>query len=343
MAIQAHTQIFLKEWLSKQGLSAQTQINLLLGDGSTRRFYRVLDFDSKKSYILLSDPEWKQSRDYGPHQLALSQAKIAVPQFWQVDESNGVILMEDLGDELLQHRISLVPQETEKWLLKAVELLAHLHGKLFPVPKELPVAGRSFDETKYFEEISFTLEHLRKGYLGLPALGSQQLQSLRAFCSQLGSLSPQVFCHRDYHCRNLLVHRDQLFMIDFQDARLGSPAYDLASLLFDAYTPISESTREKLFLQYQQSLAPYTLSRAIDFEKLKEDLWKVAYQRTLKAAGSFASFWTRFGKETHLVYIEPALKLSLLIEKTIPIPESVRSAMEVDKMLEALYAKKSHT
>ena len=313
-----------------------------MGDGSTRRFYRLLDLAAKKSYILLSDPEWRQSQDYAPHQLALSKAQIPVPQFWRVDPSSGIILMEDLGDELLQNRMASNPQEKEAWLKQAVELLAHLHGRLFPVSQELPVSKRSFDEAKYFEEFSFTLEHLRRGYLGLAALDPEQLESLKVFCAELGSFGPQVFCHRDYHCRNLLVHQNRLFMIDFQDARLGSPAYDLASLLFDAYTPISESKREELFTCYQKAVAPFPLAQLIHFKELKEDLWKVAYQRTLKAAGSFASFWTRLKKESHLVYIEPALKLSLLIENTVSIPENVRSALEVDKMLKALYAKKSN-
>jgi len=272
----------------------------------------------------------------------LSQAQIPVPQFVATDPKAGVILMEDLGDVLLQNRIQANPQEKEIWLSRAVELLSQLHSRLFPVPQELPAHQRSFDGAKYFEELSFTFKHLREGFLGLAPLKASQLQEVKNFCEALAQSQPLVFSHRDYHCRNLMVHSDQLFMIDFQDARLGPPAYDLASLLFDAYLPISEPLRESLIAQYLKDISQSTLGQKVAPSTMKEDLFKVAFQRTLKAAGSFASFWTRFQKKTHLVYIEPALKLTQSIETFSLIPENVRSAVEVDKMLEALYAKKTN-
>ncbi|NBX83622.1 hypothetical protein EBQ90_11160 [bacterium] len=337
MTTHAHSETFLRSWLVKQGLSAELRIQLLLGDGSTRCFYRVTD--STASWILISDPEWKQSQDYSPHQKALAAAQLPVPQFRHVDPATGLLLMEDLGDELLQLRIQKRPLEGPEWLTKAAELLAHLHGKLYPVPKTLPIAARRFDAEKYFQELCFTLEHLRGGFLGLSPLPQKTLQVIRAWCEELERLRPEVFCHRDYHCRNIIVHQERLSLIDFQDARLGPPAYDLASLVFDAYTPMTPDLRTRLINTYRNTLEAYPISQHVSWEQFQPDLMRVAYQRTLKAAGSFASFWTRNKKKTHLQYIEPALRLAQLSEAAGVIPSAVAAAFEIDTMLKTLHEK----
>jgi hypothetical protein len=342
MVTHPHSLEFLNRWLVKEGFSKKVSVRLLLGDGSTRCFYRIEDPEHRASWILVSDPEWKQTQDYPAHQKALESAQIPVPVFRSVDPKEGVLLMQDLGDELLQHRIQKEPTQKEEWLKKAAILLAHLHGRLYPVPQELPVTQRRFDETKLFEELSFTLEHLRHAYLGLKPLETRSLSAIKNFCRTLDNLSPQVFCHRDYHCRNLLVHQNNLWMIDFQDARLGPPGYDLASLVFDAYVPISNELRLNLIRTYLKTLESYPLRRAIEDTSFERDLHLLAYQRTLKAAGSFASFWTRFKKTTHLAYIEPALKMAKSIEALGLIPNDVTSAFEIDKLLKQLHGKEKH-
>ena len=56
---------------------------------------------------------------------------------------------------------------------------------------------------------------------------------------------PRVLCHRDYHSRNLMLHDEQLYIIDFQDARMGPDTYDLVSLLRDSYVDLPEQTVER--------------------------------------------------------------------------------------------------
>lgn len=342
MAIHSHNTGFLVNWLVTAGFSEKVSVKLLLGDGSTRCFYRVQEPGHPTSWILISDPQWNQTRDYPAHQKALADAQIPVPVFKKIDPKQGVLLMQDFGDELLQHRIQKEPNKKEEWLTKAATLLAHLHGRLFPVSKDLPVSERRFDEAKLFEELSFTLEHLREKYLGLSSLNSEGLEAIKKFCGGLGKLLPTVFCHRDYHCRNLLVHQNELWMIDFQDARLGPPGYDLASLAFDAYMPISEELRNSLITTYLKTLEAYPLRKEINDQNFEKDLYLLAYQRTLKAAGSFASFWNRFKKPTHLSYIEPALLMARSVEAIGLIPKDVTRALEIDTLLKKLHGKEKN-
>lgn len=302
------------EWLTKVRVLHQEPFTVepLAGDGSTRTFYRV--HLKNRTLCLLSDPGWDLSRDYAPHQGYLETHGIPVPKFLEVDSEAGFLLMEDLGDRLLQSEIREVPGSQRQWLERSVELLAKLHGKTYPVPRHLPVAGRSFDGEKYSAELGFTLEHLYAGFLGWPRHTAAALQD---FCTHIARLGPRVFCHRDYHTRNILLKDGALYLIDFQDARMGSPHYDLASLLYDAYISLSASERDALSALYRKHLEKFPVGKLVDWDHFELDLRAVAFQRVLKAAGSFASFYTRYSKKLHLPYLVPALETALALTQEV--------------------------
>jgi N-acetylmuramate 1-kinase len=91
---------------------------------------------------------------------------------------------------------------------------------------------------------------------------------------------PRVLCHRDYHSRNLMVHAGQLFVIDFQDARMGPNTYDLVSLLRDSYVDLPETLVESLRDDFGAEVdeSPVEFRRRFDV---------MAMQRNLKALGTF--------------------------------------------------------
>jgi aminoglycoside/choline kinase family phosphotransferase len=286
---------------------------LLLGDGSNRSFYRVET--EQQNFILVSDPHWTQTQDYPAHQEFLKTLSLPVPEFFVSDPKQGFLLMQDLGDELLQTRIQSHPSSKMVWLEQAIRLLGDLHGKSYPVPKTLPAASRFFDAEKYLTELLFTFEYLHQKLLNLPKISDSTRHELSRFCQIIAQIEPGVFSHRDYHCRNLLVQNDQVWIIDFQDARIGSPHYDVASLVYDAYLPLSNSERELLINAYKSQLSQHSVSKKIAWHIFESDLKQVAFQRTIKAAGSFASFFIRFGKTTHWPYLVPALRSALSLQQ----------------------------
>jgi N-acetylmuramate 1-kinase len=302
-------------WLSSKNEKIGASIAPLAGDGSTRQFFRVKGRagGGEKTWVLLSDDGWISSKDYAPHQLYLRRIGIPVPEFHEVDPAQGFLVMEDLGDELLQERMRR-SEDALRWLDAATRLVAQLHGKAYPVPADLPVSTRRFDAQKFFDELCFTGEHLVVGLLKGTPWTDLQKKEIRHFCEEIAGIDPQVFCHRDYHTRNLLVHGNRLFMIDFQDARLGPPHYDLASLLFDAYVPITDDNRRTLIAAYRDEVRRFPLGKIIDWANFDRDLARIAVQRTIKAAGSFASFFTRYGKRTHLPYLLPCLHTALALQ-----------------------------
>jgi N-acetylmuramate 1-kinase len=94
-----------------------------------------------------------------------------------------------------------------------------------------------------------------------------------------------VLCHRDYHSRNLMLHESQLYMIDFQDARMGPDTYDLASLLRDSYVDITDRDLDELIAYF---LALKTRDGAApDADQFRRRFDVMALQRNLKALGTF--------------------------------------------------------
>lgn len=307
---------------------------LLAGDGSTRTFFRVRT--ATHSAVVVIDPSWDQTHDYSAHQAFLSGLGIAVPEFLAEDASLGVLLMEDLGDIYLQSAILNDANQRLSLFQNAVDVLVDLHGKTFPVPKSLPVATRSFDAKKFMEEMRFTESHLLEGLLGIGAWTTREVGLVDSLSRKISELGPPVFCHRDYHTRNILYSEGRLVLIDFQDARLGCPHYDLASLLYDPYVPVTADERRVLLRRYQDQLQTYTVSKLLKWEKFDNDLELIALQRLIKAAGSFASFFTRFGKKSHLSYIKPALQTA----QGLSFPPVAGFSFPFDRWLSALESAK---
>jgi N-acetylmuramate 1-kinase len=132
-------------------------------------------------------------------------------------------------------------------------------------------------------ELEFFVKHFVIGYRGA-ALSDAERAALQdewsAIVTELAS-EPRVLCHRDYHSRNLMLSDGRLYIIDFQDARLGPDTYDLVSLLRDSYVDIADRELDELIAYF---LALKGITDAAEFRR-RFDL--MALQRNLKALGTF--------------------------------------------------------
>mgnify|MGYP003348930408 CR=1 FL=1 len=90
-----------------------------------------------------------------------------------------------------------------------------------------------------------------------------------------------MLCHRDYHSRNLMLHRGRLVLIDFQDARMGPDTYDLASLLRDSYVDIAEHEVDLLIAHFRR------LAGIQDADEFRRRFDLMSVQRNIKALGTF--------------------------------------------------------
>ena len=118
---------------------------------------------------------------------------------------------------------------------------------------------------------------------------------------------PRVLCHRDYHSRNLMLHDGGLFIIDFQDARMGPDTYDLVSLLRDSYVDLDSRQVDELiayFLALKHGTAACRPAEAAEFRR-RFDL--MALQRNFKALGTFGYMTVARGNPVYIQYIPRTL------------------------------------
>ena len=114
---------------------------------------------------------------------------------------------------------------------------------------------------------------------------------------------PRVLCHRDYHSRNLMLHEGQLYIIDFQDARMGPDTYDLVSLLRDSYVDLPEQTVGELIAYF------LALKGSRDTEQeFRPRFHLMALQRNLKALGTFGYQTTARRNPVYIQYIPRTLR-----------------------------------
>jgi aminoglycoside/choline kinase family phosphotransferase len=219
----------------------------------------------------------------------------------------GVLALEDLGDVTLQaHLGAATPAEHAARYRQAVALIATLQkrGAELASAAYLPY-GIAFDTEKLTWELDFFTKHFIEAYRGVVIAAPARAELRQAFAELIAELTaePRVLCHRDYHSRNLMLHHDRLYIIDFQDARMGPDTYDLVSLLRDSYVDLPEHTVEEL-IAYFLALKGQEGTES-EFRKRFDTM---ALQRNLKALGTFGYQTTARRNPVYIQYIPRTLR-----------------------------------
>jgi aminoglycoside/choline kinase family phosphotransferase len=293
-------------------------IEKLPGDASTRRYYRIKT--TTQDLVAMSMEPFEEMGGNIPFlaiQRHLARCGVDVPNVIDFDPAKGLILLEDLGDITLLRRLHEVESEAEerRYFEKAIDALVKMHvnsgpSKAMSDEERTAVEGfrLKFDVEKLMWEVNFTMEHFFFKFLQRKINDSDLAVIQDGFtkiCTELDSI-PTVFTHRDYHSRNLMIKgegkNERFILIDFQDARMGPPQYDLASLLRDSYYLLEEKQIEDLVDYYLMRMKEEGAEMKDKSLFLRQfDL--MAVQRNFKAIGSFASFQNRRGNPAYLKFI----------------------------------------
>jgi aminoglycoside/choline kinase family phosphotransferase len=275
-------------YLQRTGLAAKApRVVPLTGDASDRRYYRILAPDSPSIVLsLYSSPFDFDTLSFVNVARLLSRLPVPIPTVLGHAEDLGILALQDLGDVTLQaHLGAASPAEHAALYRQAVALIAALQrrGAELACAEYLPY-GIAFDVEKLTWELDFFIKHFVEAYRGvvIPAPARDALHGEFASLIETLASEPRVLCHRDYHSRNLMLHEGELYIIDFQDARMGPDTYDLVSLLRDSYVDLPEQTVGEL-IAYFLALQGQTAGEA-EFRR-RFDL--MALQRNLKALGTF--------------------------------------------------------
>lgn len=286
----------LRAFIERAGWG-DAQVTPLAGDASNRRYDRLMQPDGRRAVVMDAPPA--KGEDIGPFvRIAtyLTSAGLSAPRIFAQDAQQGFLLLEDLGDDLFARVLERDPGLEHMFYAAAVDVLGHLHRAPPPAlapydaATTAPLAALAFDW--YQHGVTGTVDTVaRDGFL-------QDFQALLAPLDQ----QPSVLVQRDYHAENLLWLPDRdgparVGLLDFQDAMLGHPAYDLVSVLQDARRDVAPALEQRM------------IARFLDQNPQDKDRFATAYailgaQRNLRIMGVFARLCLRDGK-AHYVDLIP--------------------------------------
>jgi N-acetylmuramate 1-kinase len=307
----AHARI--DQYLDEQGLKpVVTKVLPLTGDASDRRYFRVLLRDRPSIVLALhAGPIQFETLPFVLIARLMNAIPLPVPEILHHSNALGVIAQQDLGDVTLQAHLGAASADEHAALYRqAVSFIALLQhrGEELRSP-EYPPYRVAFDTDKLSWELEFFYKYFVRQYRGLsPPVNVQQALSREwsAIVEELAS-EPRVLCHRDYHSRNLMLREASLFIIDFQDARMGPDTYDLVSLLRDSYVDLSSQQVDELiayFLAVRGGPTQVSMQAAAEFRRRFDVM---ALQRNLKALGTFGYQTVTRGNTVYIQYIPRTL------------------------------------
>ena len=276
----------LDSFLAQHGL-AGAAVTLVAADASFRRYFRVTAADGRNTVLMDAPPPREDPKPFIDIARYLVGHDFRAPQIFAQDFDRGLVLIEDFGDLQMRQHLDAAPQDADGIYRKAIDALVRL--------AETPVADLPpYDEATYLREVNL----LTEWYMPAMALEFDQ-NEYEALWS--AALAPVAHTHsvtvlRDYHAENImLLEGGEQGIIDFQDALIGHPAYDLVSLLQDARRDVSPELEAAMLEYYSDTAEPnddFDLHYAI-----------LGAQRNTKIIGIFTRLWKRDRKDRYLGFL----------------------------------------
>jgi N-acetylmuramate 1-kinase len=337
--------VIIQNLLEKAGFvtfTSLTEVEKLAGDGSDRLFFRLHLPNTPPLLAIIASPffdkgliEAKSTFRIGTH---LFDKGVPVPEIFGFEARDGAVLCADLGDMHLQN-IACSPdgfEKAEKFYRQAIDALVALQI----VGKENFDLRYCWDTSKYDEKLMLERESgyfyrsFCRDFLGMIPDDHRITLEFQRMAHKASREPSSYLLHRDYQSRNLMVHEKNVYIIDFQGARMGPLGYDLASLLIDPYAGLTASQQEKIYLYYIECMSQRI---ALDPDQFHEGYLQLALQRNLQIIGAFAFLSQIKGKKFFKKYIFPAVcSLSSLLDRLpgIPYPYLTQLVMEIIERLE---------
>lgn len=289
----------LSTWLSATLQQAEFTLSTASADASFRRYFRVhLASPCLGHCTLIAMDAPPPQEDCTPF-VNIAQlffgASLNVPQILAQDLAHGFLLLSDLGDDTYLTKLN--EQSAPKLYQDATNALIKL--QLASKPHVLP----AYDEALLTREMQLFPDWYVAKHLNVVLSAEQQAVLTKTFkvLNQNILAQPQVYVHRDYHSRNLMITQENNpGILDFQDAVFGAITYDLVSLLKDAYISWDEEQIIDWAVRYWQPARKAGLPVPDDFSEFYRDFEWMGAQRHIKVLGIFARLSHRDGKNGYI-------------------------------------------
>jgi N-acetylmuramate 1-kinase len=306
-------------------------LSALAGDASSRRYYRaILTGPGTPSSVIIMELPSGSVLPLSSEELAvfkeplkelpflnvhrfLTKIGVRVPRLYGQSLDAGFLFLEDLGDLALWDRVQgLPPSEVLAWYQKAIDELLLLQIRGTSERDDSCIAFQQrFDFRLYLWEFDHFLEYglqKRPGTRATPPQLEQLKNVFSEIARRLSDLPPCVN-HRDYHSWNLMIHDEAVAVIDFQDALLAPPQYDLASLLNDRITDsVIQPDLEAKLVSYYVDQKIDLEQQSINRDEFVEMYLLSAIQRDLKVVGRFYYLDIVKGKTAYKKFIPPTVR-----------------------------------
>lgn len=264
---------------------AGAKILPLAGDASFRRYFRVVDGD-RRAVLMDAPPPHEDPRPFVSVATFLHAIGLRAPTIHARDLEAGLLLIEDFGDDRMREVIDANPALEVDAYRGVVDVLIDLHRH---APPELHRHGLE----NWLDEVGlFTEWYCPQQALNVDAAAFRSAWEAVLVPVDAASIN-WVTELRDYHAENIMLTdgtgNDRFGLLDFQDARIGHPAYDLVSMLQDARRDVSPSVETAMLAHYK---AKTGRNKSFD-----DAYWSLGAQRNTRILGVFVRLWKRDGKE----------------------------------------------
>jgi aminoglycoside/choline kinase family phosphotransferase len=287
----------VKAWLKglapKYGLQLET-LAPASADASFRRYFRLAARDGVTMIVMDAPPPRENIAPFMKVDALMHQAGLNVPQLYETDEGQGLILMSDLGR---QTYLDVLTEDNAFGLFDAATD-ALVEWQRISKPGILP----EYDHAVLKREIDLFPEWYVARHRGYRMNDKQREIVGECFEKIIAHnlAENRVFVHRDFMPRNLMVSNPNPGVIDFQDALYGPVSYDIASLMRDAFVSWGESFVLDTTIRYWEKARKAGIAVPEDFGVFWEDVEWMGMQRHLKVLGIFARINYRDGKPKYL-------------------------------------------
>lgn len=317
----------LKHWLGTLVTPAVLvdSIRPASADASFRRYFRVDSADGATYIAMDAPPPQEDVRPFIHVAELFGQTGVSVPHILAQDIEQGFLLLSDLGVTTYLNQLN--PDTAHQLYLDAIDSLVLLQAH--SQPGVLP----EYDRAMLLRELQLFPEWYVAKHLGATLTDAQQADLNKVFDVLLANnlAQPQVYVHRDYHSRNLMVlSKGNPGILDFQDAVYGPITYDLVSLLRDAYIQWDEEMVLDWAIRYWERARRAGLPVSPDIDAFYRDFEFMGVQRHLKVLGIFARLYHRDGKDGYLK------DLPLVMEYTRKAAARYRELVPLIRLIDTL-------
>ena len=271
----------------------------LAPDASFRRYLRLRRGDAC-AMLMDAPPPAEDAGAFVSLTRHLEAIGARVPAIYASDLDNGFLLLEDLGDQTFS-RLLDEGHDPAALYRQAIGALTQIRRH----PRAADIDAPAYTTERALAEANLLPDWYLPARLERPVDARAREQFRQVWESILGALPPlePTLVLRDYHVDNLMVARGECALLDYQDAVIGSPAYDLASLLEDARRDLPPALTDAMLRLYCEQ------NRDLDRRALHQHYAVWAAQRHCKVAGIFVRLWLRDGKDAYLRHLPRVMTL----------------------------------